>query len=121
MIDKEGRVRHASMNDLGIGRSVEECLRLVHAIQFNDKHGEGNMNILLIHPLCHSVSSRMEGGRKDPSSLAQRRHSIWRPFVHPSMPARSRMHLRWMTCVVLHPTRSIQANDQLIGIHTLNT
>ena len=28
-------------NDLGIGRSVDETLRLVESIQFNLQHGEG--------------------------------------------------------------------------------
>ena len=29
------------MNDLPVGRSVDEVLRLVQAFQFTDKHGEG--------------------------------------------------------------------------------
>ncbi|KAJ3390519.1 C-terminal domain of 1-Cys peroxiredoxin [Entophlyctis sp. JEL0112] len=29
-----------SINDLGVGRSIDETLRLVEAFQFNDKHGE---------------------------------------------------------------------------------
>ena len=29
------------MNDLPVGRSVDETLRLVQAFQFTDKHGEG--------------------------------------------------------------------------------
>jgi peroxiredoxin (alkyl hydroperoxide reductase subunit C) len=40
IVDKEGIVRHASFNDLPIGRSVDEALRIVKAIQFFDKHGE---------------------------------------------------------------------------------
>lgn len=40
IIDPNGTVRHSTINDLGIGRSVDETLRLVKAIQFNDKHGE---------------------------------------------------------------------------------
>lgn len=40
IIDPKGIVRHASFNDLPIGRSVDESLRLVRAIQFFDKHGE---------------------------------------------------------------------------------
>lgn len=36
------------MNDLPVGRSVDETLRLVQAFQFTDKHGEG-MAILLPH------------------------------------------------------------------------
>ena len=40
-IARQGRkVRHASFNDLPIGRSVDEMLRLVRAIQFYDKNGE---------------------------------------------------------------------------------
>lgn len=40
IVDPQGMVRHASYNDLPIGRSVDEMLRLVKAIQFFDKHGE---------------------------------------------------------------------------------
>jgi peroxiredoxin (alkyl hydroperoxide reductase subunit C) len=40
IIDGKGIVRHATINDLPIGRSVDEALRVVQAIQFTDKHGE---------------------------------------------------------------------------------
>lgn len=40
IIDDKGVIRHATINDLPIGRSVEEALRVVQAIQFTDKHGE---------------------------------------------------------------------------------
>ncbi|MFH4980537.1 hypothetical protein AB6A40_007246 [Gnathostoma spinigerum] len=39
IIDGEGIVRQITINDLGIGRSIDEILRLVKAIQFVDKHG----------------------------------------------------------------------------------
>lgn len=40
LIDKEGIVRHQLVNDLPLGRSVDEALRLVDALQFHEKHGE---------------------------------------------------------------------------------
>ncbi|KAJ3096114.1 peroxiredoxin, partial [Phlyctochytrium bullatum] len=40
IIDPKGVVRHISINDLGVGRSVDETLRLVEALQFNEKHGD---------------------------------------------------------------------------------
>jgi peroxiredoxin (alkyl hydroperoxide reductase subunit C) len=40
LIDSKGVVRHALINDLPLGRSVEEALRLVDALQFHEKHGE---------------------------------------------------------------------------------
>lgn len=40
IIDPNGVVRQATINDLPIGRSVEEAMRLVQAIQFVEKHGE---------------------------------------------------------------------------------
>lgn len=40
IIDPQGVVRHSTINDLPIGRSVDEALRVVQAIQFADKHGE---------------------------------------------------------------------------------
>jgi peroxiredoxin (alkyl hydroperoxide reductase subunit C) len=40
LIDKEGIVRHGSVNDLPLGRSIDEFLRLVDALQFTEEHGE---------------------------------------------------------------------------------
>lgn len=38
--DDKGNLRQITMNDLPVGRSVDETLRLVQAFQFTDKHGE---------------------------------------------------------------------------------
>ena len=40
LIDKQGVVRHAVINDLPLGRSVDEALRMVDALQFHENHGE---------------------------------------------------------------------------------
>jgi alkyl hydroperoxide reductase subunit AhpC len=40
IIDKNGIVRHSSINDLPVGRNPDEYLRLVKAFQFVDTHGE---------------------------------------------------------------------------------
>jgi len=40
LIDKEGIVRHAVINDLPLGRNVNEALRMLDALQFTEKHGE---------------------------------------------------------------------------------
>lgn len=40
LIDKQGVVRHAVINDLPLGRSVEEALRVVEALQYVEKYGE---------------------------------------------------------------------------------
>ncbi|XP_066252923.1 peroxiredoxin-4 [Euwallacea similis] len=40
IIDPKGIVRQITMNDLPVGRSVDETLRLVQAFQYTDKHGE---------------------------------------------------------------------------------
>lgn len=40
IIDNNGILRHISINDLGVGRNVDEILRLLQAFQFNDKHGD---------------------------------------------------------------------------------
>tara|TARA_R110000868_G_scaffold262401_2_gene521066 strand:+ start:43148 stop:43735 length:588 start_codon:yes stop_codon:yes gene_type:complete len=40
LIDKEGTVRHMVINDLPLGRSVEEMLRMVEALDFHETHGE---------------------------------------------------------------------------------
>ncbi|XP_015585585.1 peroxiredoxin [Cephus cinctus] len=40
IIDKEGILRQLSVNDLPVGRSVDETLRLLKAFQFVETHGE---------------------------------------------------------------------------------
>lgn len=40
LIDKEGVIRHSVINDLPLGRSVDEALRMVDALQFTEEHGE---------------------------------------------------------------------------------
>jgi peroxiredoxin (alkyl hydroperoxide reductase subunit C) len=40
LIDKDGIIRHAVINDLPLGRNVDEALRMVDALQFTEKHGE---------------------------------------------------------------------------------
>ena len=40
IIDKEGIVRHLLVNDLPLGRSVDEAIRVLDALQFVEKHGE---------------------------------------------------------------------------------
>jgi peroxiredoxin (alkyl hydroperoxide reductase subunit C) len=40
LIDKEGIVRHASVNDFPLGRNIDEYLRLVDAQLHVEKHGE---------------------------------------------------------------------------------
>jgi peroxiredoxin (alkyl hydroperoxide reductase subunit C) len=40
LIDKQGIVRHALVNDLPLGRNVDEALRLLDALQFTQEHGE---------------------------------------------------------------------------------
>lgn len=40
LIDREGIVRHAVINDLPIGRNVDEALRVLDALQYTEKHGE---------------------------------------------------------------------------------
>ncbi|MCF8055538.1 MAG: peroxiredoxin [Desulfocapsa sp.] len=40
LIDKEGIVRHQVVNDLPLGRSVGEALRMLDALQFTEEHGD---------------------------------------------------------------------------------
>lgn len=40
LIDKEGVVRHAVVNDLPLGRNVDEAIRMVDALQYFEAHGE---------------------------------------------------------------------------------
>lgn len=40
LIDKNGVVRHQVVNDLPLGRNIDEMIRMVDALQFTEEHGE---------------------------------------------------------------------------------
>ena len=40
LIDPSGNLRHMYINDNGVGRNVEETLRVIKGLQFSDEHGE---------------------------------------------------------------------------------
>ena len=40
LIDKEGTVRHQVVNDMPLGRSIDETLRMIDALQYFEKYGE---------------------------------------------------------------------------------
>jgi peroxiredoxin (alkyl hydroperoxide reductase subunit C) len=40
LIDKDGIIRHALINDVPLGRNVDEALRMLDALQFTEKHGK---------------------------------------------------------------------------------
>ena len=40
LIDEDGTVRHAVINDLPLGRNIDEMLRMVDALSHHQKHGE---------------------------------------------------------------------------------
>lgn len=40
LIDKDGKVRHGLVNDLPLGRNVDEAIRMLDSLQFFEKHGE---------------------------------------------------------------------------------
>ena len=61
LIDKAGVVRQETVNDLPLGRSVEETLRLVDALQFTEEHGE----------VCPAGWNKGKAGMKaDPKGVA---------------------------------------------------
>lgn len=45
IIDPKGVVRQKTVNDLPVGRSVDETLRLIQAIQHFEEHGEGEQSL----------------------------------------------------------------------------
>ena len=40
LIDEDGVIRHAMLNDLPLGRNIDEMLRLVDALAFHTEHGD---------------------------------------------------------------------------------
>ncbi|EPL6455434.1 peroxiredoxin C [Providencia rettgeri] len=40
LVDKNGVVRHQVVNDLPLGRNIDEMLRMVDALQFHEEHGD---------------------------------------------------------------------------------
>jgi peroxiredoxin (alkyl hydroperoxide reductase subunit C) len=57
LIDREGIVRHALVNDLPLGRNVDEALRMLDALQFHEKHGN----------VCPANWKKGEGGMEPTS------------------------------------------------------
>jgi peroxiredoxin (alkyl hydroperoxide reductase subunit C) len=40
LIDKDGIIRHSLVNDISLGRSIDEAIRMLDALQFTEKYGE---------------------------------------------------------------------------------
>lgn len=40
LIDRDGKVRHQVVNDLPLGRNIDEMLRMIDALQFFEENGE---------------------------------------------------------------------------------
>ncbi|MBT3216187.1 MAG: peroxiredoxin [Candidatus Marinimicrobia bacterium] len=55
LIDEKGVVRHAVINDLPLGRNIDEMLRMVDALDFHTEHGE----------VCPAGWTEGEDGMKD--------------------------------------------------------
>uniref|UniRef100_A0A8C2XZ64 Peroxiredoxin-1 n=1 Tax=Capra hircus TaxID=9925 RepID=A0A8C2XZ64_CAPHI len=75
IIDDKGILRQITINDLPVGRSVDETLRLVQAFQFTDKHGEEFMDFWMnLQPIIQSECAQLAGSLAViPSSLMSRR------------------------------------------------
>jgi len=62
LIDKKGVVRHQVVNDLPLGRNIDEMLRMVDALRFTEEHGE----------VCPAGWKEGEKGMKaDPKGVAE--------------------------------------------------
>ena len=70
LIDEKGVVRHQTVNDLPLGRNIDEFLRLIEALRFHEEHGEvcpanwqkGDEGMKETH---ESVSKYLEKNAKD--------------------------------------------------------
>ena len=62
LIDEDGLVRHQVVNDLPLGRNVDEMLRMVDALAFHQDHGE----------VCPAGWNQGDSGMKDtPEGVAE--------------------------------------------------
>jgi len=62
LIDTHGAVRHQVVNDLPLGRNVDEMIRMVDAVQFHEEHGE----------VCPAGWQQGQSGMKDtPEGVAE--------------------------------------------------
>ena len=62
LIDKAGVVRHMVVNDLPLGRNIDDMVRMVEALQFHDQHGE----------VCPANWSKGKAGMKaNPEGVAE--------------------------------------------------
>jgi len=62
LIDKDGTIRHAVINDLPLGRNIDEMIRMVDAMLFTNEHGE----------VCPANWHEGEEGMKpDPEGVAE--------------------------------------------------
>ncbi|MDZ7735732.1 MAG: peroxiredoxin [Gammaproteobacteria bacterium] len=62
LIDKDGIVQHQTVNNLPLGRNVDEMIRLVEALQFTEEHGE----------VCPAGWQKGQKGMKaDPNGVAE--------------------------------------------------
>ena len=62
LIDKDGTIRHAVINDLPLGRNIDEMIRMVDAMLFTNEHGE----------VCPANwESGKEGMKPDPQGVAE--------------------------------------------------
>jgi peroxiredoxin (alkyl hydroperoxide reductase subunit C) len=62
LIDRDGIVRHQVVNDLPLGRNVDEMLRMIDALQYTEEHGEvcpagWNKGDVAMHPDGEGVAS----------------------------------------------------------------
>jgi peroxiredoxin (alkyl hydroperoxide reductase subunit C) len=55
LIDEEGVVRHQVVNDLPLGRNIDEMLRMIDALSFHQEHGE----------VCPAGWNKGDSGMKD--------------------------------------------------------
>nr|XP_023489070.1 peroxiredoxin-4 isoform X3 [Equus caballus] len=68
IIDDKGILRQITLNDLPVGRSVDETLRLVQAFQYTDKHGEvcpagwkpGSETLLIVRLTDRNMNQKLQ-------------------------------------------------------------
>lgn len=102
IVDDKGILRQITINDLPVGRSVDEVLRLVQAFQFTDKHGEGKKQTSFVENALFSFSATLLILAWQPCAcIGKRNRKLCRDLIKAHEPALTGSRLLWSPCQLI--------------------